>query len=299
MTRRIDYRTALRVGAVLMFLTLAGATYQGVATALERRTFPRTGGMVAVGDHQLHISCMGDGSPTVVLEAPAAGMSAAWGAVQPDVAAITRVCAYDRAGLGWSERGDRPYDPVATVGELRTLLEQAGEQAPFVVAGHGLGAAFATLFASRFATDTVALILVDGATGSRRPAAPALLVRYPGALPWLARTGILRASGGLCSMTTRLPEPSGGALCAFLTRPDHLSRTADELSGWEAATALAADVTISATIPTSRLVVFGPDRVAFLGGPDSAPVVGAIRAAVEGARSAEAAAAGAATPDAP
>jgi pimeloyl-ACP methyl ester carboxylesterase len=295
----MNYRTALRAGAALMFLTLAGATYQGVATALERRTFPRTGGMVAVGDHQLHISCMGDGSPTVVLEAPAAGMSAAWGAVQPDVAAITRVCAYDRAGLGWSERGDRPYDPVAMVGELRTLLEQAGEQAPFVVAGHGLGAAFATLFASRYATDTAALVLVDDATGSSRPAEPALLVRYPGALPWLARTGILRASGGLCSMTTRLPEPSGGALCAFLTRPDHLSRTADELSGWEAATALAADAKISATIPTSRLAVFGRDRVAFLGAPDSAPVVGAIRAAVEGARNAEAAAAGAATPDAP
>jgi pimeloyl-ACP methyl ester carboxylesterase len=255
--------------------------------------------MVAVGDHQLHISCMGDGSPTVVLEAPAAGMSAAWGAVQPDVAAITRVCAYDRAGLGWSERGDRPYDAVATVGELKTLLQQAGEQAPFVVVGHGLGAAFATLFASRFATDTAALVLVDDGAASRRPAEPALLVRYPGALPWLARTGILRASGGLCSMTTRLPEPSAGALCAFLTRPDHLSRTADEVSGWEVATALAADAKISAAIPTTRLVVFGHDRVAFLGAADSAAVVGAIRAAVEGARNAVAPPAGAATPDAP
>ena len=46
-----------------------------------------------------------------VLEAPALGMSAAWGWVQPEVARRTRVCSYDRSGLGWSETGDRGFDP--------------------------------------------------------------------------------------------------------------------------------------------------------------------------------------------
>src|SRR5688572_2901092 len=59
MTDRIGVRrTLVRAGALLMFLILAGATYQGVATALERRRFPRPGSMVDVGGHQLHIYCI-------------------------------------------------------------------------------------------------------------------------------------------------------------------------------------------------------------------------------------------------
>jgi hypothetical protein len=93
-------RTLGASGAVIIFILLAGATYQGVATALERREFPRPGGLVSVGDHQLHIYCTGTGSPTVVLEAPAAGLSAAWGDVQRRLSGTMRVCSYDRAGLG-------------------------------------------------------------------------------------------------------------------------------------------------------------------------------------------------------
>lgn len=282
-----------------MFLVLAGATYQGVATALERRTFPRPGGMVSVGDHQLHIYCLGNGSPAVVLDAPVAGMSAAWGSVQPAVARVTRVCAYDRAGLGWSERSDAPYDPAGVAAELHTLLEQAGERGPFVVAGQGLGAAFATLFASHFGDDTAALILIDGTSALEQPHQPELLTRYPGVLPWLSRTGILRLSGGLCLMTTGLPQPSGGALCAFLNRPDHLSRTADELSRWTEAATLAANARISVTIPAARLDVFGDDRAAFLGPVESGPVVAAIVGAVHRARNPAADAGADPTPDAP
>ena len=111
MTAAFIRRIVLTSTAVVMFLILAGATYQGAATALERRQFPHPGRLVEIGGRQLHIYCAGEGSPTVVLEAPAAGMSAAWGWVQPAVAKSTRVCSYDRAGLGWSEAGDSQYDP--------------------------------------------------------------------------------------------------------------------------------------------------------------------------------------------
>jgi hypothetical protein len=84
-------RALLAGGAILVFIVLGGATYQGVATALERREFPRPGGLVNVGDHQLHIYCTGNGSPAVILEAPAAGLSAAWGSVQQRLATTTRV----------------------------------------------------------------------------------------------------------------------------------------------------------------------------------------------------------------
>ena len=285
MTRGRIRWTALRAAAVLVFTALAGATYQGVATALERREHPRPGGMVDVGDHQLHIYCLGSGLPTVVLEAPAAGLSAAWASVQPEVAGATRVCSYDRAGLGWSERSDAPYDPAAVAGELRTLLDRANEQGPFVVAGHGLGAAFARLFASRFGGDTSALILVDAPVAGQPPLAPAALTRWPASLPWLARVGVLRASGMLSSMAADLPSPN--ALTTFLNRPDHLSRTADELSGWEDVATRAARAPLRPGVSITRLEVFGPRRVGFPG-PESgaARVVTAILDAVHAGRKA-------------
>ena len=75
--------------ALVAFLVLAGTTYQGVATALERHRFGRPGGLVDAGGHQLHIYCTGQGSPIVILEAATGSMSSAWGWIQPEVAKTT------------------------------------------------------------------------------------------------------------------------------------------------------------------------------------------------------------------
>ena len=278
------WRKVVRVAAALVFVVLVGATYQGVATALERRQFPRPGGLVDVGGHQLHIYCVGSGSPTVVLEAPALGMSAAWGAVQPEVARVTRVCSYDRAGLGWSESSGDPYDPARTPEELRTLLERANEQPPFVVAGHGLGAAFATLFASRYGDRTAALILIDAPLAGEASTDSSVLLQVPGVLPWLARTGALRLTRTLSGSADGVPEPFGGALSAFLVRPDHLARAARELSRWNDVTARAARAPLSPHTSLVRLEIAGRSRLAFLTTSNAAPAVGAILEAVAGAR---------------
>jgi hypothetical protein len=94
-------RRALLTGcAIVFFVTLAGATYQGVATALERAVPPIPDGWWMSADISF-ISIAKGSAPTVVLEAPATAMSSAWAWVQADVAKMTRVCSYDRAGLGW------------------------------------------------------------------------------------------------------------------------------------------------------------------------------------------------------
>jgi hypothetical protein len=113
-------------------LAIAGAIYQLVATKIDQRKLgPAPGEMVSVGNHKLHISCMGEGSPTVILEAGTPGTSVEWSAwVQPEVAKATRVCAYDRAGLGWSEAGPGPRDAEQITSELHTLLENAGIEGP-------------------------------------------------------------------------------------------------------------------------------------------------------------------------
>ena len=125
-------RRALYLGVMgAIFVVLAGTTYQGVATALERRQLPHPGRLIDVGGHQLHLDCSGEGHPIVVLEAPSMGMSAVWGWIRQDLTSRTRVCAYDRSGLGWSEAGDSDYDPSRAIDELHVLLERATEAGPY------------------------------------------------------------------------------------------------------------------------------------------------------------------------
>ena len=230
---------------------LAGATYQGVATALERHRYQRPGGLVDAGGHQLHIYCLGQGSPIVILEAAAGSMSAAWGWVQPEVAKTTRVCSYDRAGLGWSEAGDGRYIPSRVPEELRVLLDRANEIGPVVLVGHEAGALFARMYAGRFAANTAALVLIDDPTTGATPLTPT----FPSAWPWLARVGILRLSQHLSSLAVALPGESGGAMRAFLNRPDHLTRAAMEISQLEEVEAAARSVPVSSTILVTTISI--------------------------------------------
>jgi pimeloyl-ACP methyl ester carboxylesterase len=217
------------VAGLVTFIVLAGVTYQSVATSLERRKFPYPGRLVAVKDHQLHLHCTGEGTPTVVLEAPAAGMSVGWSWVQNGLADSTRVCSYDRAGLGWSEAGEGGYDAARVPDELHTLLERAGERGPFVIVGHELGASFARVYASRFRAETAALVLIDDPAGSAE-SAPHAAPRLVRAWPWLARIGVLRVTGALSRHAAGIEGDSGGATRAFLNRPDHLARGALEVA---------------------------------------------------------------------
>jgi pimeloyl-ACP methyl ester carboxylesterase len=237
---------------LLVLLILVGATYQGVTTSLERRRFPHPGRLVDVGSHQLHIHCTGRGMPVVVLEAPAGGLSASWTRVQEPLARVTRVCSYDRSGLGWSERGDDPYDPAHTPDELRALLDGARERPPFIVVGDGLGAAFARAFAARFDDVTEALVLLDAPDASHQTADHGSLGRLPNATPWLARVGLLRAA-------PHPPDVATPALRAFMNRPDHLTRAALEIARWDETVRLSAnDVASARAIPTVTATLPAP-----------------------------------------
>jgi pimeloyl-ACP methyl ester carboxylesterase len=241
-------RVLKTIVAALFVLVLAGVTYQGVATALERRTFRYPGRMVPVGDHQLHLHCVGKGSPTVVLEAPALGFSESWSLVQPAVARTTRVCAYDRAGLGWSEASDSRFDARLIPEELYALLHGADEQPPFVLVGDGMGAALATLFAATYPRETAALVLLD--PPDARAASLEDRARHASASPWLARTGVLRLSRLLEGTAT---SEQGGAVDAFSLRPDHLTRAGEEVDELGAIVSRANDVALPSELPVRRL----------------------------------------------
>ena len=90
----------------LVVLAVIAVIYQAVGTEIYRRIYPPPGELVDVGGHSLYINCVGEGSPTVILESGSGATSVDWANIQPEVANTTRVCAYDRAGSGWS--ADRP-----------------------------------------------------------------------------------------------------------------------------------------------------------------------------------------------
>ncbi|HEU5098756.1 MAG TPA: hypothetical protein VFU22_07045, partial [Roseiflexaceae bacterium] len=101
-------RALLGVFALLIGLGGVGASYEVMMAAGDATRYPAPGQLVDVGGYKMHITCVGAGSPTVVLNSGAGGFSAEWSLVQPELAKTNRVYAFDRAGLGWSELGPEP-----------------------------------------------------------------------------------------------------------------------------------------------------------------------------------------------
>jgi pimeloyl-ACP methyl ester carboxylesterase len=104
---------------------------------------------------------VGQGSPNVLLDGGSGEMSADWVWVQQEVSGTTRVCAYDRAGMGWSEMGPEPRDAKQISNELHALLEGAGIEGPYVLVGHSFGGLYMQTYAARYPDEVAGMALVD------------------------------------------------------------------------------------------------------------------------------------------
>jgi pimeloyl-ACP methyl ester carboxylesterase len=153
------------VGIVLFVTMLAGwAWRRGVKAKAELAAkYPPPGKLVDVGGYRLHINCQGQGDPTVVIEAANGDFSLGWGLVQREVAKFTRICTYDRAGLGWSDRGPQPRTAHDIVEGLHTLLARSGVEPPYVLVGHSLGGPLVRLYAHEHPDQVTGMVLVDAA----------------------------------------------------------------------------------------------------------------------------------------
>lgn len=121
------------------------------------------GRTVTVDGRSVYLDCRGAGSPTVILEAGFGSDAGSWGPLLDDTAATTRVCAWDRPGLGRSAARGRHTGSEA-VADLRAALAAAGERGPFVVVAHSLGGVYAHLFSAEAAEhgDPVeAFVMID------------------------------------------------------------------------------------------------------------------------------------------
>ncbi|MFN8474278.1 MAG: alpha/beta hydrolase [Anaerolineae bacterium] len=122
---------------------------------------PPENARISVGGHLLAVTCSGDGIPTVILDAGLGEGKSAWAAVQGMVGQFTRVCSYDRFGVGESDAGTLPRTSQRMVEELRALLQAASILPPYVLVGHSLGGLNMQLFATLYSTDVAGIVLVD------------------------------------------------------------------------------------------------------------------------------------------
>jgi len=116
---------------------------------------------VSIGTHSLHIRCIGQGTPTVVIDTGVGDTLDSWHDFQTQVAQFSQVCTYDRAGYGLSEPGPLPRHSQRLADELQQLLENVGIHSPYVLVGHSLGALNMQVFADRYPNQVAGLILLD------------------------------------------------------------------------------------------------------------------------------------------
>jgi pimeloyl-ACP methyl ester carboxylesterase len=178
---------------------------------VDRRALPAPGALFDVGGHQLHLACTGQGSPTVILETGLGASSSAWALVRPAVASSTRACAYDRAGLGWSQAGPEPRDAQRISSELHALLQAAGEPGPHVLVGHSNGGLYARMAASMYPTEVAGVVLIE-ALSRGLP----VIASVVGGIPDVVQhehTGLLVPAGDV--------EALASAMQRFIVHPSH------------------------------------------------------------------------------
>ena len=184
-------RISVVLGAFVVLAALSGGAYQWIATRNELEATPPPGRLVDIGGHRLHLWCTGDGAPVVILDTGLGGSSAGWGFVQPQVARFTRVCSYDRAGMGYSDRGPSPRTARRIASELAALLARGGIGGPVVLVGASIAGFGVRVFASDYPEHTAGLVLVDASHEDDAHEVP-LMARF---VPLLSTVGILRLFG--------------------------------------------------------------------------------------------------------
>lgn len=141
---------------LLIFAFCVSCTAQSANLSFDKK--------IDVGGYSLYINCTSafKDKPTVILEAGMNESSETWNKIQPEVSKFARVCVYDRAGLG---KSDKLLQTKRTAGQivkdLQILLEKAQINGPFILVGHSFGGLIVRQFAVSFSKNVVGMVLVD------------------------------------------------------------------------------------------------------------------------------------------
>ena len=189
------------IGVVSLILVVlsGGWIYQAISESRDLERYPAPGELIVVDDRLMHVHCVGRGSPTVIFELGIGSVAAAWSDIHRQVSLFTRACAYDRAGLGYSEPTDQPLRSSDVAQRLQKLMQAAGIEDELVLVGWSAGGIYIREFFKQYPDQVRAMLFVASSheqQASRTPqtpgsgADPALnIARY------LAPFGLVRLSG--------------------------------------------------------------------------------------------------------
>jgi pimeloyl-ACP methyl ester carboxylesterase len=215
--RRNAERIALSLVILLCVVITSTTTFNAVALRYYRIVYQAPGKIYTVDGYKMHLNCTGEGSPAIVLESGLGEDSLVWGKVQPELSKTTRVCSYDRAGMGWSAPRPGPRDADQIAGELHALLQQAGINGPIVLMGHSIGGLYLRAYASRYPQNLAGLILVDSSTPLQQDHGSAELRAFLSTVPtyqyylatMVSAVGIQRAAGQCTKVQPGFSEQVG------------------------------------------------------------------------------------------
>lgn len=160
--RKVIERIVLALVCVLVVILAASSGINAILLHHARAAMP--GQLYRVDGHNMRLDCTGSGSPTLVLDSGLGNDGLVWSGVQPVLAETTRVCSYDRAGMGWSDSVPLPRDADHIADQLHGLLAAAQINGPIVLMGHSIAGIYIRDYAKRYPQQVAGLIFVDGST---------------------------------------------------------------------------------------------------------------------------------------
>jgi pimeloyl-ACP methyl ester carboxylesterase len=160
-SRPLFRRIILLLLILVLILATTGFLYENICEARDRRFNPMRGELVDIGGRKMHIDCLGTGTPTVILDSGLGDSALSWSKVQPEIAKFTRVCSYDRAGIGYSDPSPEARTSKVIAKELHALLQAARIDPPYVIVGHSMGGYNVRVYASLYHSEIAGMVLVD------------------------------------------------------------------------------------------------------------------------------------------
>jgi len=148
---------------LLVIVLVVGRIFEVMAEARDDKRLPPPGQLFEVDGHLMHINCQGQGSPTVVVETGNGEQSLGWSEVNENMSRISRTCAYDRVGMGYSEPVDKPTSASDIAQNLQKLLQAADITDDLVLVGWSAGGIYQREFYRQFPERVKGMVLVDSA----------------------------------------------------------------------------------------------------------------------------------------
>jgi len=246
---------------ICVAVPVTGYVYQRRALAADAERFPPPGTLVDLGGYNVHVLVRGEGAPTVILDSASLDTVSGWYWIIEEISPSTRVVAYDRPGLGWSDLGPEPRDVDTNAAQLHAVLHSLDIPPPYILVGHSLGGLFVRGFEGLHPEEVAGMVLIE-ATHPDFPARLGLPNVMPNADegmlnagPYAARLGLLRLMH-MFPPDMDLPERQRNELSAYYASNNFADRTLSDFRHWPKLLAEAANVTSFGDTPL-RVIVGG------------------------------------------